>query len=55
MDVIDPKELARCASRYPMPRESISFTARGQFLSMSFAQMTFRESLRDVSVRQVAF
>jgi len=48
MDVIDPKELARCVSRYPMLRESRSFTARDQFLSMAFAQMTFRESLRDI-------
>jgi len=48
MDVVDPKELARCASRYPMPRESRSFTVRDQFLSMAFAQMTFRESLRDI-------
>jgi len=31
-----------------MPRESRSFTARDQFLSMAFAQVTFRESLRDI-------
>lgn len=48
MDVLDPKELSRCVSRYPMPRQSRGFTARDQFLSMAFAQMTFRESLRDI-------
>ena len=48
MDILDPKELTRCVARYPMPRESRSFTARDQFLSMAFAQITFRESLRDI-------
>ena len=48
MDVLDPKELTRCVSRHPMPRESRGFSARDQFLSMAFAQMTFRESLRDI-------
>jgi len=48
MDILDPKELTRCVARHPMPRESRSFTARDQFLSMAFAQITFRESLRDI-------
>lgn len=48
MDVLDPTELTRCVARYPMPRESRSFSVRDQFLSMAFAQMTFRESLRDI-------
>lgn len=48
MDVLDPRELSRCVSRYPMPRQSRGFTARDQFLAMAFAQMTFRESLRDI-------
>ncbi len=48
MDVLDPKELTRCVSRYPMPRASRRFSARDQFLSMAFAQVTFRESLRDI-------
>lgn len=48
MDVLDPKELTRCADRYPMARASRSFSARDQFLSMAFAQLTFRESLRDI-------
>ena len=48
MDILDPKELTRCVARHPMPRESRSFTACDQFLSMAFAQITFRESLRDI-------
>lgn len=48
MDALDPKELARCAAKYPMQRASRRFTARDQFLSMAFAQLTFREGLRDI-------
>jgi hypothetical protein len=48
IDTLDRKEFQRCLSVYPMPRESRSFTARDQFLSMAFAQVTFRESLRDI-------
>ena len=47
-DTLDPAQLARCVSRYPMPRSSRTFSARDQFLSMAFAQMTYRESLRDI-------
>lgn len=48
VDILDPKELTRCVARYPMPRMNRGFSARDQFLSMVFAQMTFRESLRDI-------
>jgi hypothetical protein len=48
MDVLDPKQLSRCMVRFPMPRASKSMTARDQFLAMTFAQITFRESLRDI-------
>ncbi|NER26036.1 MAG: IS4 family transposase [Symploca sp. SIO1C2] len=47
-DSIDRKQFQRCVSKYPMPRSSRSFTARDQFLCMAFAQLTFRESLRDI-------
>lgn len=47
-DMLDPKQLARCLQRYPMPRVSKSFSASDQFLSMVFAQLTFREGLRDI-------
>ena len=48
MDMLDPKQLTRCIDRYPMPRASKGMTARDQFLAMAFAQITFRESLRDI-------
>jgi hypothetical protein len=47
-DMLDPKQLSRCLQRYPMPRVSKSFGASDQFLSMVFAQLTFREGLRDI-------
>jgi hypothetical protein len=48
MDTLHREQFERCVARYPMPRESRSFSARDQFLSMAFAQLTFRESLRDI-------
>ena len=48
LDVLDPKQLSRCVARFPMPRKSRGMTPRDQFLSMVFAQITFRESLRDI-------
>jgi len=41
-------EFSRCAARYPMPRSSRSFSAYDHFLALCFAQLTYRESLRDV-------
>jgi len=48
IDLLDRKELERCLQRYPMPRVSRRFSGRDQFLTMAFAQMTFREGLRDI-------
>lgn len=48
MELLHREEFERCVQRYPMPRASRAFSARDQFLSMAFAQMTFRESLRDI-------
>lgn len=48
VDVIYRAQFDRCVSNYPMPRKSKSFTARDQFLCMAFAQLTYRESLRDI-------
>jgi len=48
IDILDPKQFTRCITRYPMPRASRSMTARDQFLAMAFAQITFREGLRDI-------
>ena len=47
-DLIHREQFSRCVSRYPMPRKSRSFSARDQCLCMVFAQLTFRESLRDI-------
>jgi hypothetical protein len=48
MDLVHREQLDRCLDRYPMPRASRSFSGRDQFLTMAFAQMTFREGLRDI-------
>lgn len=48
LDTIHREQFERCVARYPMPRESRTFSARDQFLSMAFAQITFRQSLRDI-------
>lgn len=48
LDMIHREQFDRCINLYPMPRASRSMTARDQFLSMAFAQITFREGLRDI-------
>ena len=47
-DLIHREQFNRCMALHPMPRESKGMTARDQFLAMAFAQITFRESLRDI-------
>ncbi|MBL6837519.1 MAG: IS4 family transposase [Puniceicoccaceae bacterium] len=47
-DLIHREQFNRCMKLHPMPRASRSMTARDQFLAMAFAQITFRESLRDI-------
>ena len=47
-DVFHREQFQRCLSKYPMPRTSRSFSARDQFLTMAFAQLTYRASLRDI-------
>ena len=47
-DLIHGEQFNRGMELYPMPRASKSMTARDQFLAMAFAQITFRESLRDI-------
>lgn len=47
-DVFHREQFQRCVSKYPMPRASRNFFARDQFLTMAFAQLTYRASLRDV-------
>ena len=38
----------RCVTRYQGERKVTSFSCLDQFLSMAFAQLTYRESLRDI-------
>src|SRR5437667_11521468 len=42
------KEFHRCVDRYHGNHRVKSFTCWEQFLAMAFAQLTFRESLRDI-------
>jgi transposase len=42
------KAFQRCVNRYPGARSLRSFTCWDQFLCMVFAQLTYRESLRDI-------
>jgi len=48
LDGLDPKEFRRCADRYSMVRETPSLSAYDHFAVMIFAQLTYRESLRDI-------
>jgi hypothetical protein len=48
MDFLPLKSFWRCARRYPERRECRTFTCFDQFLCMAFAQLTSRESLRDI-------
>ena len=48
MDHLPMKAFNRCVQRYQGNRHVQSFTCLDQFLCMAFAQLTFRESLRDI-------
>jgi len=48
MDFLPAHEFNVCVQRYGGNRRVRSFSCRSQFLSMSFAQLTYRESLRDI-------
>jgi len=47
MDLVHRETFQRCVSRYHSEATFRSLSCRDQFLSMAFAQLTFRESLRD--------
>ncbi|MGH7994722.1 MAG: IS4 family transposase [Opitutaceae bacterium] len=60
LDGLAVKEFARCAERYPMPRDTPALSAYDHFATMVFAQLTYREGLRDIeaclrSRRQVLY
>src|SRR5512140_1214199 len=48
MDFAPAYEFRKCVNRYSGNRKVISFTCWDQYLCMAFAQVTFRESLRDI-------
>ncbi len=48
MDLLPLKAFWRCMQRYPEQRPCRRFTCLDQFLCMAFAQLTGRESLRDI-------
>lgn len=48
MDYLPMHEFRRCVDRYSGNRNVRSFSCRDQFLCLAFAQLTFRESLRDI-------
>jgi hypothetical protein len=43
-----PAEFSRCTELYPNQRPTRGFTAYDQFLALTFGQLTYRESLRDI-------
>ena len=48
MDHLPLHTFRRCVARYPGKYPPLSFSHFDQFLAMVFAQLTFRESLRDI-------
>ncbi len=50
MDWIHPEQFRRCVTRYDGHYKVHSFSCWDQFLSMSFAQLTYRESLADIEI-----
>jgi len=48
MDFVPAHEFRRCVARYGGEYRARSFSCWDQFLSLAFAQLTYRESLRDI-------
>jgi hypothetical protein len=48
MDHLPLHTFRRCVAKYPSRHSALSFSHLDQFLCMAFAQLTFRESLRDI-------
>ena len=48
MDFLPKYEFDRCVTRYQGNRRKRNFSCFDQFLCMAFAQLTYRESLRDI-------
>lgn len=48
MALIPHNDFHRCVRRYDGDRRARSFTCWDQFLALAFAQLTYRENLRDI-------
>jgi len=48
IDFLPKKKFSQCVNRYNGDYRTRSFTSYNQFLCMAFAQLTYRESLRDI-------
>jgi IS4 transposase len=48
MDFLPRREFNACVAKYGGDRRGRGFSCRDQFLCLGFAQLTFRESLRDI-------
>ena len=50
MDLLPHWDFRKCVQRYHGDRKTQKFSCMDQFLCMAFAQLTYRESLRDIEV-----
>lgn len=50
MNALHPQEFARCSEHFPPPRRPRGLSAYDHFLALCFAQLTGRESLRDLVI-----
>ena len=48
MELLPLHTFRRCVAKYPSRYPTLTFSHLDQFLCMAFAQLTFRESLRDI-------
>ena len=48
MDLVPRRAFERCVARYPSQRRLRTFTCYDHLLCLAFAQLTYRESLRDI-------
>jgi len=53
MALLPIKQFHRCVERYGGEHKVKSFSCMDQFLTLAFAQLTYRESLRDIEAGSV--
>ena len=54
MEFLPRHDFNACVRRYGGAQRSRTFSCRDQFLALAFAQLTFRESLREIVPRNPA-